>query len=155
MDGGRITCPRCGANNFESASACWKCGAALAPAAPSDGRRSAPVAPAYAPAASVVQGDPKASQRAAIWMGLTLPYFGFPIGWAFLMMEDYRRQSIGRVCIFWSTIGLIAHLLLMLVLSAAATPLLVKMLLPVMNQMQSGGTGDPLRPLPRRLDGGQ
>src|SRR5579871_4368828 len=127
---GRLTCPRCGANNFDTVTACWKCGTALgtgASAAPSAAPvpsvpMAAPVervspppatyaAPAYVPAAAT--GDPGVARRAAIALALTIPWIGLPVGWVFMMIEDSRKQAIGRVCAVWSMIGLVLHLLLM------------------------------------------
>src|SRR5947209_8653207 len=126
---GRLSCPRCGANNFESVSACWKCGAALSGASSMSApltmppMASAPIerqpqqysAPAYAgqqfaPAAT---GDSGVAKRAAIALALVIPWVGLPVGWVFMMIEDSRKQAVGRVCVVWSTIALVFHLLLM------------------------------------------
>lgn len=152
---GRIICPRCGANNFDTVSACWKCSTPLAggvtnavpPAsAPMPAAQPAPSMPsmqaasaAYAPstptpsagpetfayrataAAQQVQqaayqmGDTARSNRAAFWLGILMPYFGYPIGLAFMMCDDKRRQEVGRICIFWSTISMVVHCLLVFV----------------------------------------
>jgi len=100
-----------------------------------------PSAPLQRPSVLPVQeGDPRAAQRAAVWLGLSLPYFGYPIGWAFIMMENHKRQAIGRACILWSTIGLIAHFVLMIFASAALTPMMIKLLSAAMSS-QGGGSG--------------
>jgi hypothetical protein len=60
-------------------------------------------------------GDPARANRAAFWLGVLFPYFGYPIGLAFMMCDDRRRQEVGRICILWSTISGVVHLLLMFV----------------------------------------
>jgi hypothetical protein len=138
---GRVVCPRCGANNFDTVSACWKCSAPLgagaagmaapapaipvAPAAPMPAYATAPsyAAPAAAPEyasyrpipAAVSTGNPALSNRSAFWLGMLMPYFGFPIGLAFMMCDDQRRQEVGRICVFWSIVSGVIHLLLMFV----------------------------------------
>ncbi len=137
---GRVVCPRCGANNFDTVSACWKCSAPLgASAAGPAGYTPSPILHpistpnppsfssqqppqqgaehyAYRAAAAVHQmGDTARSNRAAFWLGITMPYFGFPIGLAFMMCDDPRRQEVGRICILWSLISGVLHTLLMIV----------------------------------------
>lgn len=129
---GRIVCSRCGANNFDTVSTCWKCSAPLAagshappPASPSV---AAPSPAAPAPAASPAErllysataaasvglgGNPALANRAALWLGLLFPYFGLPIGLAFLMCDDRRRQEVGRICLLWSALSTLVHLLLL------------------------------------------
>lgn len=114
---GRLSCPRCGANNFDTVTACWKCSAALStvgvpavamPVAPvMAGERPAPVFQPSAPS-----GSSAVAKRAAIALALTIPFLGLPIGWAFMMIEDSRRQAIGRFCVNWSLLGLVLHLFL-------------------------------------------
>ena len=57
-------------------------------------------------------GDPGMARRAAVLLALTIPWIGLPIGWTFMMMEDRKRQAIGRYCANWSMIALVFHLLL-------------------------------------------
>lgn len=195
---GRVICPRCGANNFDTVANCWKCGAPLGAAAPQnasapnhpnnlngpsslpmpgavsrnaptsggmmaggampDGAmpvgmpggamerdRSGNAAPPYANYAPAVYapppvtGDSGAAKRAAIALALTIPWIGLPVGWVFMMIEDSRRQAIGRVCVNWSLIALVFHLLLMFVAAQAAGGLLQTLLKPAMDAaMQSG-----------------
>src|SRR5579862_4459017 len=100
---GRVVCPRCGSNNFDTVTACWKCSAPL-------GGAAAP-APGYVPSqptsnvtaamprgvetdgfaqramyqatvAAHQVGDAARANRAAFWLGMMFPYFGFPIGLA-------------------------------------------------------------------------
>lgn len=103
--GGRVSCTRCGANNFDTVTACWKCGAALGAGS------TAASAVAGAPVQISASGDSGATGRAALWLGLLFPYFGLPIGLAFMMCDDRRRQEVGRVCITWSAISMAAHVL--------------------------------------------
>ncbi len=134
--GGRLRCPQCGANNFDTVALCYKCGSPLRQASgggarpggnmPVPGSAPSPYAierpaamnapailpppmPAYGPSGG---GDPGVARRAAILLALTFPFFGLPIGWAFMMIEDQRRQAIGRLCVTWSLIALVFHLLL-------------------------------------------
>ena len=84
---GRVSCSRCGANNFDTVTACWKCGAALGTgnasmpvmpvAASASGERPAPVFVPTQPS-----GNPALAKRAAIALALTIPFLGLPIGWA-------------------------------------------------------------------------
>lgn len=164
---GRISCPRCGANNFNTVTACWKCGTALtAGASPQPQSASMPVpssayaperppvgpppyAPAapvsYSPAASLPDGDPAMAKRAAILMGLTIPFIGLPVGWAFMMIEDRRKQSIGRYCATWSLIGLLIQLLGMYVLAQQSAPFMMRLLGPALDaaaRRNAGGGGN-------------
>ncbi len=117
----RLVCPSCGANNFNTVSQCWRCGAALNPISQTSAPH-APNQPPYAadrvPPAKPMQAsllDEAAANRSAMWMGLLFPYFGLPIGMAFIMCGDPFRIRVGRVCIFWSMIsGVIQTILFML-----------------------------------------
>ena len=124
MSGGRIACSRCGANNFDTVTVCWKCNTPLGGAAPAahGGHSTQPVQSfaeraVYQPAMAVASaaGNQSASNRAAFWLGILMPYFGLPIGLAFMMCDDRRRQDVGRICILWSTVSLIVHILIMTV----------------------------------------
>ena len=42
-------------------------------------------------------------------------YFGLPIGLAFMMCDDRRRQEVGRICLIWSLISGVIHLLFFIV----------------------------------------
>lgn len=141
---GRTVCPRCGANNFDHVATCWKCGVPLtasgmspAPAPPPGGptrdayraearpemRQEAPGhAPPSYPLSSA--GDSGVARRAAIALALTLPWIGLPVGWVFMMIEDSRKQSIGRLCATWSMVALVFHLLLMFALGQSAVGLI-------------------------------
>ncbi len=157
---GRLTCPRCGANNFDTVSVCWKCAAPLA-AAPSmqpirmDSPAQPPIAierpvsayapaPIYPPASppympGVGSGDPGVARRAAILLALTLPWIGLPVGWVFMMIEDSRKQAVGRVCAAWSMIALVFHLLLMFV-AAQSLGGMLKMALDVVAKSAAQGS---------------
>jgi hypothetical protein len=137
--GGRITCPKCGSNNFDTVSVCWKCSNPLSAAAaaqmnpqPQSSSAQGPsyAAPTYtAPAqggfvndmayravsVAGTLGDQAKANRAAFWLGMLFPYFGFPIGLAFMMCDDARKQEVGRLCILWSCLSGVVHLLLMFV----------------------------------------
>ena len=145
---GRITCPRCGANNFDTVTSCWKCGAPVGPGAAS----AAMPMPAPAPAAAsmpasygqeraaapiqysapIPSGDPGVARRAALALALTLPFIGLPVGWIFMMIEDRNKQAVGRLCAVWSLVGLVVHLVLTYLMFQQSVPLLLKVLVPVM-----------------------
>ena len=145
---GRIACPRCGANNFESVSACWKCSAPLTaaspvPSAPASGgyvgseRAAVPSAPFTAPAPS---GDSGVAARAAIALALTFPWIGLPVGWVFMMIEDRRKQAIGRICAVWSMIALVFHLLLMFAFMSAVGGF-IREVMGISSALKGQGTG--------------
>jgi len=130
---GRITCPRCGANNFDTVSVCWKCQLPLQTAAGASAygapqmlqqgqERAMPPAAAQVPTPST--GDFGVARRAAIWFALTLPFISLPVGWTFMMIEDHRRQAIGRICVVWSCISLIFQLLLGFIMMQSVVPYL-------------------------------
>ncbi|MCW3054197.1 MAG: hypothetical protein JWN14_3367 [Chthonomonadales bacterium] len=154
---GRVSCSRCGANNFDTVTACWKCGTALssapvsmpvmASAAPMAGERPAPV---FMP--PVPSGNPALAKRAALALALTIPFLGLPIGWAFMMIEDTRRQAIGRFCVNWSLVGLVLHLFLsylgMQALVKMAVPLLAGVAGGLQNSRQGGSPDSALPKIP-------
>jgi hypothetical protein len=137
QNSGRITCPRCGANNFDTVTVCWKCNAPLA-AAPSAGTSPAPSA--HASAMRLGGGSAAASERAALWLGLLFPYFGLPVGLVFMMLDDDRKQHLGRICILWSCLALVLHIAFMVVASIGMRELLYAMLQGVRGAA-SRGTG--------------
>ena len=124
---GRVVCSQCGANNFDTQAACWKCGASLsavaAPAAsapprphsaggypPSPLSGAAPAAPAYRPASGVV--DPSVAFWSAVALGVLFPFFAVPVGIVFLMLDDRRKGEVGRITLLWGIIGTIFHTLI-------------------------------------------
>lgn len=134
---GRTICPRCGANNFDTVSICWKCHTPLPVAttsaagtpAPYPGAPTAPSrVPPASPGAGSSDGDPASARRAAIALALTLPWLGLPIGWIIMMTGNYRQQAIGRLCATWSLIALIFHLMLTFVAAQSLGSLLVQTL---------------------------
>jgi len=143
---GRITCPRCGANNFDTVTSCWKCGAPVGAAMaappvpmPAPALSSPPPSFAYerapAPMPYAVPpptGDSGAARRAAIALALTLPFIGLPVGWVFMMIEDRQKQAIGRLCATWSLIALVLHLLLTYIMIQNSLTFIQRVLVPVM-----------------------
>lgn len=96
--------------------------------------------------ASVVQtvstlGNMAASNRAAFWLGMLMPYFGLPIGLAFIMCDDRRRQEVGRLCVLWSLLSSVIHLLLMIVSLLGMRQFLAAFMGSAMNAAKSGGGG--------------
>ncbi|GDX41269.1 hypothetical protein LBMAG21_15610 [Armatimonadota bacterium] len=150
MNTGRWTCSRCGSNNFDTVAQCWKCNSlkvggatAVAPMTsappPMMTQERAMPATAFPMNLSIPSGgDPAVAKRAAILLALTVPYFGLPIGWAFMMVEDYRKQAIGRFCVWWSCIGLLIHLVFGFIALQAGTAIMMKVLLPMLSQTQGG-----------------
>jgi len=101
-------------------------------------------APSYMPAPST--GDYGVARRAAIAFALTLPYISLPVGWTFMMIEDHRRQAIGRICVIWSCVALFFHLLLGFVAAQAIGPYLtsvITMMGKVAAQPQGRDMGSP------------
>jgi hypothetical protein len=91
-------------------------------------------------------GDPNTANRAAVWLALTLPFIGLPAGWLFMMVEDQKKQRVGRICVTWSLIALVFHIAFTIVLLKSATSGLVNSLMPIVNSMaqkQQGGGGLP------------
>ncbi|HZP83179.1 MAG TPA: hypothetical protein VFB21_16170 [Chthonomonadaceae bacterium] len=143
---GRVTCPRCGANNFDNVAVCWKCSAPLQAAGGHSGYAAPPAMerPYAAPAAyapMMPDGDPAVAKRAAIALALVFPWLGLPIGWAFMMVEDRRKQAIGRFCAVWSAVALFFHFLLMYALTASAISMLRQVLPSVSGAMRGAGQG--------------
>jgi hypothetical protein len=135
---GRIACPRCGANNFDTVTVCWKCGAPLvSPPAHPAGPAAAPAtpfAPAAPPAPALAQGlrpgsgSTVSSERAALWLGLLFPYFGLPVGLVFMMLDDDRKQQLGRTCVLWSCISMVLHVAFMSVAALGMREMLMAVL---------------------------
>lgn len=143
---GRIVCPGCGTNNFDTLTVCWKCGAPLR------ARKPAPeiASPADAPlplgrVAMAVDGvgarlgDHAIAVRAAVALGLLMPYFGLPVGLAFLMCEDADRQRVGRLCVVVSLISMLLHALV----GAAALLAMRDYLTGMLTGMQGSGARRP------------
>ena len=162
----RWVCPKCGANNFEAVQACWKCNttrivapmpfASVAPPpSPSLPERPSPfTTPMYAPAA-VSDGDPGLARRAALLLALTLPWLGVPVGWIFMMMEDRKRQAIGRFCVMWSCVSLLLHFVLMIFATQMITSNLLRVLEPIMQNMNKNQKVPSLPDMNRDSFGGQ
>lgn len=131
---GRRVCPRCGANNFDTQAACWKCGAGLVGSAPPVAPPVAPVAsPPLRPSASDVPGarpvtparpattpvDPAIANWTAIISSLLMPYIMLPVGVVFLMLDDKRKLEVGRITLIASVVGTILHTIAFAAFSAA------------------------------------
>jgi len=116
---GRIVCPHCGANNFETQAACWKCGASLhagsAPAAspalarPSSGSSAAADLPLRPLSHVQPPPDPAIAIGAAIALAVFFPYVAVPLGIVFLMLDDRRKAEIGRVTLIAGLLLSILH----------------------------------------------
>ena len=86
-------------------------------------------------------GDFGTARRAAILLALTIPWIGLPVGWIFMMIEDSRRQAIGRICAVWSTVALVFHLLLMVVMAQSMSQMLQQYLLPILQSSLRNSNG--------------
>lgn len=109
----RIICNGCGANNFETQAACWKCGKVLSAVsgAPSAAPRAADVAPIPNPQSLIPSStvDPVVAQWTAILGGLLVPLVMLPVGLAFLMWDDRRKVEVGRTATIASLVGTLFH----------------------------------------------
>lgn len=155
---GRVVCPRCGSNNFDTVDTCWKCSAPLgnsSPMAPTATQPSAvaavPTAPPPAAAAQFTaatshadRGNPSTANWAAFWLGVLMPYFGAPIGLAFMMCDDRRRQEVGRWCLLWSAVGLFAHGLVTALLLVGMREYLMLIMKSVGGAAERGMGGGPM-----------
>jgi len=74
------------------------------------------------PQSFVTMGDSGVARRAALWLGLTIPFLGLPVGWIFMMIEDRNKQAVGRRCVAWSLVGLLIHLVLTYLLFQSVVP---------------------------------
>ncbi len=117
---GRIACPQCGANNFDTVTVCWKCGvplrrgSAAGQPAPPNAAGGTPSVQVHQPvAAGPRMGASPAALRAALWLGLLFPYVGLPVGLVFMMLDDESRYEAGRACVLWSCVSLAAHFIVM------------------------------------------
>jgi len=90
-------------------------------------------------------GSPATANRAAMWLGLLFPYFGLPIGLAFMMCDDRRRQEVGRLCVLWSLLSGAIHLLLLFVIILGMRAWLEALLPALRSQLgRPGGLGGGL-----------
>ncbi len=142
---GRIVCPQCGANNFATQSACWKCGAVLA-----RGSTSVPNVPASPlpnlPTAPQAE-DPQLAFWSSLALGLLFPLYAVPVGIVFLMLDDRRRSEIGRFAIIFGIIGTVLHLIVTAAL-LRGTIAQVRALLPLSGAARNQpGLNDPVEPL--------
>lgn len=110
MSSDRVVCAQCGANNFATQAACWKCGVALtaAPSAPQ-------AAPGRVPVAAS-SGESPAALWASLALGALFPVISLPVGLVFLMLDDRRKAQIGWWNIIAGVVGTVINLLI-----AAAT----------------------------------
>lgn len=119
---GRIVCAKCGANNFDTQAACWRCGAALSGAGRSPA--SAPPRPAGSGAAPVTSpsafdapyrpardADPAIAAWAAGALAFLFPFVAVPVGLVFLMLDDRRKIEVGKITLIAGTLFSLVHLL--------------------------------------------
>ncbi|GAB4453594.1 MAG: hypothetical protein OHK0029_06760 [Armatimonadaceae bacterium] len=125
---GRVICPQCGANNFETQAACWKCHASLSasPSSPSATAAKSPAAPVaasggtgaalYRPSAPVSSMDPSVAVWCGIVLAVLMPAIAVPVGLVFMMLDDRRRFEVGRLTLIAGILSTIVHLVLTMVL---------------------------------------
>jgi hypothetical protein len=126
--GGRVLCSKCGANNFDTQAACWKCSTPLTGAGYAGGGTvsrpvpppsvaptlspnlpNAPIAPAYAPAAYQARVDPSVGFWASIALAVFFPAIAVPVGIVFLMLDDRRKGELGKLTLIAGIISSIVH----------------------------------------------
>ena len=155
----RLTCARCGANNFPSSLTCWQCGtpqngARISGSGPPPPDTRQALSPEWLPQAAPGQEppiyspnnymprepvDPSVADRAAAFLGLFLPFAGLPVGIVFLMFDDARKARLGWIAIIWSTIGTLASVILSIMAMVPAMSVLKGL-------MPHGGAGAPGMP---------
>ena len=103
-DSDRMVCSKCGANNFSTQAACWKCGAVLGVGTTTPAARvaSQPLhfavpQPHLDGAAIPVPVDPAIAIWTGIILAILLPTLAIPVGMVFLMLDDRRRIEVGRI----------------------------------------------------------
>lgn len=112
---GRMTCAKCGANNFETQAACWKCGTPLGATVRDQGAgNSAPPSDARplsqdSHLSSLSNVDPSVAHWVGVIGGLLVPIAMLPVGLVFLMWDDKRKVEIGRTATIASLIGTLFH----------------------------------------------
>ena len=110
--------------------------------APYNQERTPPIGNAAMPSAYAPAGDSSMARRAAIALGITLPFIGLPVGWIFMMIEDRNKQAVGRLCATWSLLGLVAHLVLTWFMFQQAIPILMRVLTVAAGAMGPKGGGE-------------
>ena len=117
---GRVVCPKCGANNFDTQAACWQCSASLAGGVSGGGSAFAPArptpspgAPAAMPASALGMHQSPVDPSIAIWwaviFAVLLPSVAIPVGMIFCMLDDRRKMEIGRVMMITGVVALVIH----------------------------------------------
>lgn len=117
---GRIACPRCGENNFDTQAACWKCASPLRGSPAASSRPVATpnvVSGSAAPASVYTAPTPTMDPAVAVWSAIALavlfPYVAVPVGIVFLMLDDRRKAEIGRIALIWGIVATIVQTLFM------------------------------------------
>ena len=153
---GRLLCPQCGVNNFDTQAACWKCGAPLkagattAPAhRPASPFAAPPPAARAADSAPPVSVDPTLANVAAFSLALLFPFVAVPAGLIFLMLDDRRKAQIGKLTLVWGILFSLLHFVFTgwLLREAVAQ---VKGLLPALpgQPQRQPQPDDPVEPIP-------
>lgn len=137
---GRLICGQCGANNFETQAACWKCGkvlggASVSPIPSAEPRLADGIALPYPLTPTV---DPAVAQWTAIIGGLLVPIVMLPVGLAFLMWDDRRKVEVGRTATVASLVGTLFHAVLTYFAVAGTVGMAMKMLPGAVNKAKAG-----------------
>ena len=144
----RVVCTNCGANNFATQAACWKCGKSLAlSTSPASPPGSSPPLPGAIPttnyqppvAYGAVSNDysPGTATTAAIVLGLLFPMVALPVGIVFLMLDNKRKAAIGWQNIIWGIVGSVLNIIITIASFTPAITFLMSKSLAA--QQQSGG----------------
>lgn len=107
---GRVICSRCGANNFETQAACWKCSASLVggpiPVLSSQASDSGAPVVAYRPQSNV---DPSVAFWSAIALAVFFGPLAIPVGLVFMMLDDRRKVDLGKLTLIAGIISTIVQ----------------------------------------------
>lgn len=141
---GRVICSRCGANNFETQAACWKCAASLvaggpAPVlSPNASGNPAPAA-AYRPQASV---DPSVAFWSAIALAVFFGPVAIPVGLVFMMLDDRRKVDLGKLTLIAGIISTVVQLIFTVMALQTITAQVFRMVPSLMRTRGQPGLND-------------
>jgi hypothetical protein len=141
---GRVICSRCGANNFETQAACWKCGVSMVsggPApilSPNASGNPAPAA-AYRPQSNV---DPSVAFWSAIALAVFFGPVAIPVGLVFMMLDDRRKVDLGKLTLIAGIISTVIQLIFTFMALQAVTSQVFQMVPSLMRGTSQPGLND-------------
>jgi hypothetical protein len=106
---GRVPCPRCGANNFATQAACWKCGTPLTSGAAMNAAPAAMTHDRVAAPALTRAVDPVLAHVSAFLLAFFFPALAVPVGLVFFMLDERRKVEVGRTALVWGVIFTVLH----------------------------------------------